>query len=207
MSQMATGYACPTCEQEGKGNQMLFSLPNSSGVRCPNNSQHFFTETEDILRFKRIPVAPQADKVQSNQTQIAVMVPTEVKAALEVKYGARLNATVAALLNIATLPRIVFLMEEDVRRIEEQTGQQIKSGAQLFGAFFAEKKKAEENMEELDKLRRTLSTLRGTSPTCVLVDLKEQLPIAVAKSVESGKTLEQYVGDFLYKAFENNWTE
>jgi hypothetical protein len=186
---------------------MLFSLPNAVGIRCPRDGEHVFKDTEEILKFRKIQVAPQADKIQVNQTVMQVTIPAELKRSLEAKFGIKLQATLNSLMQIAMLPRIVFLMEEDVQRIEAQIGQPIKSGAQLFGAFFAEKKKAEENEEELTQMRKTVTALRGASPTSVLVDLKDQLPNAIAKSRESGKTLEEYASEFLFKAFENNWTE
>lgn len=186
---------------------MLFTLPGAVGARCPANGEHVFKDTIEMQNFKKLPLAPQPDKIQVNQTAMQVMVPLELKQALEAKHGIKLQATLVALMQISTLPRIVFLNEEDVQRIEAQTGATIKSGSQLFGAFFAEKKKAEENEEELQQMHKTVAALRGASPTSVLVDLKDQLPNAIAKSRESGKTLEEYSSDYLRKAFENNWTE
>jgi hypothetical protein len=207
MPQQEAGVACPTCAAIGNGDQMLYMQHGGGGLRCQRNSEHIFRDSEEIQKFKKLAVAPQPDKVQVNQTVMQITLPEQVKRDLEAKHGQKLNATMTSLAQISLLPRIVFLTEEDVQRIEQQCGQPIKSGAALFGVFFAEKKKVEEKDNELATLQQTVMAFRGKSPTSVLVDLGDQLPNAIAKSKESGKTLEEYSGDFLRKALENGWTE
>ena len=115
MPAIKSEYSCPTCEREtGQLNQII---ANAGELQCEKNSNHRWNDTMSFYNEKpRMSFKVVAPKFlpQENHTPMSVTIPIPVKTALETKFGDKLNATVASILQTISEGSFIMVPESDL---------------------------------------------------------------------------------------------
>ena len=127
-----TRYGCPNCgAQVNAENRKLV---------CSANSNHFWVDTAAFIGLNppvkyeesKPPVAP-----QTNHVKWEVTVPPRVKAALEAKFGATTESTIAGVLAMLSEGDVMMIPESDLQRMKERFGKRPESSGELFGLMYS----------------------------------------------------------------------
>lgn len=196
---------CPKC----KNGVRLFS---KEGVGYYCVAGHKWLDYEDLmsenpakLDFKGTPAR------QEGFIKINLDVPGSVASQLQKKFGDRLPATISALLDVISGPKFLMLGEDDIKRLTDQIGQEVKSSSLLVGKIFEYKQKIDEDAATIKTLRTSLQSriARGgaaiTDATMVL-ELGDDLAAKVTEKAESkGMSPDEYVRTAATLAVEGDW--
>lgn len=200
------GLECPRC---GNGVR-LFTRAGEPGYHCLNGHKwmgqdELMNENPKKLEFKMTPAR------QEGHIKMPISVPQTLKELLEKKFGTRLEATIANVLDVLSGPKFMILTEEDLRQIEIHTGQEIKNPASIVGQIYASKDRAIQDEATIKTLRNSLQSrvARGgaaiTDATMVL-ELGDELANSVREKAESkGMSPDDYVRTAATLAVEGDW--
>lgn len=142
--------ACPTCFQIDKTLVALVCSPTKA--QCPKG--HSF---DDMIALREMnpPTVEDAKlsrPIVPGDAVMQVRVSSQVRDALQGKYGDRLEATISSLLGVMTDARAFVMTSGHIDRVFELTQQKVSNGQALTGLIFTlatEKQAAEERVSQL----------------------------------------------------------
>ena len=200
---------CPTCAAEGKEIPLQTQF-GVFGYSC--GSGHRFLDTEELMAMKPKPLtnppAAPAKLPGQNDVQIAVTVHSSVQARLSNRFGANLNANVAAVLGAMADADSFVVPGEDANRISQHLGQKVGDAGKLVGILYELKTDRDGKQVELNNLRnKGGAASHPVSETAVVVDLgdggyMEQLE---EKAKANGMETTQFIRNLLIFALTNSW--
>ena len=195
-----TRYGCPTCgAQVNAENRKLV---------CSANPAHFWVDTAAFIGLNppvkyeesKPPVAP-----QTNHVKLEVTVPPRVKAALEAKFGATSESTIAGVLAMLSEGDIMIIPESDLQRMKERFGKRPESSGELFGLMYSMSMDLETEKLTADTARKDVQAYEGRNPNSVLIDLGPIYGTVVEKARDQNEPVKVWVERNLKNAVENSW--
>lgn len=202
-------HACPTCERNGQAGVRLWTKPDA-GYYCLNG--HRWKDFDELMSLDPTKMAFKGTPArQDGFVKMTIEMPGSVGEALTKKFGDRLGATLSAVMEVISSGKFVMMGENDVTRITQHIGEEVKSSAFIVGKIVDLKTTVNEQKETIERLENKIATLRGRpstkSDTEFTVDLGEELAAKVAELAKSrdltvdeviSATMQQYLVD-------NNW--
>ena len=195
--------ACPTCEAQGKGEVRLFAK-NDVGYYCLSGG-HKWRDYDELmslnprkLTFRGTPAR------QDGWEKLTIEMPGSVLKDLQTKFGEKLNSTLRAVMDILTQGRYMVISEEDLKRLQEHTGQELKNSSQLVGAVYS-LKKSNENLEETNRMLKANRGGRTMSPTAIAVEFGDLADPILQKAADWNQEPSEVVSDVMRKYIENGW--
>jgi hypothetical protein len=202
---LKTEFSCPVCKKTtGESNQVLAT---AGELCCSKNSSHRWNDTMTFLNlgpvaeFKVMPLVAE----QTDRTPFTIPVPINLKKQLEDKYGAKLYATVVAILNQMNEGTAMIVPNTDVERLVERLGAKFNNSSELVGVVYSKVCEADDARAERDNAVKDLKAYEGLSPGRVVVDLGPQMSAAQAKAVDAQMPLKMWVETQLRNAISENW--
>lgn len=195
-----TKYGCPTC-----GAQII---AGNHRLECSANSSHVWTDSAAFLGLNppikyeesKPPVAP-----QTNHVKMEVTVPPMVRQALEAKFGARADSTIAGVLGMLSEGEILIIPESDLQRMKERFGKLPASSGELFGLMYSLSMDLETEKLTAETARREVLAYEGRNPNSVLIDLGPLYGTVVEKAKDQGEPIKIWLERNLKNAVENGW--
>ena len=203
MPTLKSEWGCPKCEREtGK---MVQILAQEGRLICPENSTHKWTDTPSFfadqpkMRFK-------PELLTAQQTDIAPLKLTmknKTLSAARKKYGDKLEATVAQMIEQLTEGDMMIVGETDLGRIKDRMGQRPSNSSELVGMIYAKMCEVDEAKEDRDRAIKDLKAYESMSPGRVVVDLGQNLQAAIDKA--DGVPVKLWLESKIATALQENW--
>jgi hypothetical protein len=210
-----TGFACPQCHDATP----LFTRDPQFGYQCARG--HIFeidTQALVALGLRTIAVPKPPAKPREGLVQYTLAIPGKLLNTLRTKFGAKLDASVEAVL-VALLDSGSFIMTGfDVDKLgsTEFLGQKIKGSEHLAGLVYAIRHERNEAVGELELLKaNSKGSSNGTGVAVNDVEgdyVQVQLRLSLddfmslkSKAQFNGKIPAQYLSEVLSTALTNGW--
>ena len=194
--------ACPKCAVQGNPKSRMFSRPDS-GYYCL--SGHKWLDWDELmsmnpekLDFKGITAK------QDGWKKLTIEMPGSVLDDLQKKFGEKLNATLRSVMDILTQQRYMVISEEDLKRLQEHTGQDLKNSSQLVGSVYS-LKQSNQNLEEANRMLKANRGGRSVSPTAISIEFGDLADTILQKAQDWGQEPSEVVADVMRKYIENGW--
>lgn len=158
MAEMATGWACPTCDSL-KVTAMLFAqqFGAAQGYYCRNG--HKFEDVGDLkaMNPRKLPV-PMKATIQQDHEKVEMEIPSSLKVDLLRKFGtpAQLSATLGAVLSALASEKCFIMSQEDIENLEKLVGTNIKNAREVVGVVYAKN-------EELKTVRQGVAVAQEST--------------------------------------------
>lgn len=199
--------ACPKCR--AKGNPAVRMLARAgAGYYCEsgghrwNDYEELMGENPDKLAFKGFKAR------QEGYEKITLDMPGSTLQALQAKYGDKLAETLSNYISVLTNDRFLIVYEEDLRRIEQNVGAEIKNAKQLAGATFERAEKLRELQEQVDKGPAAETAAPAFNvPGVVMInvlDVEEKLKEKAATG-DPPRSVAQFLTDTVREWIKNDW--
>jgi hypothetical protein len=201
-------YSCPICKQQsGATNQIMAS---DMRLVCTANPSHAWSDTQSFLDLQptmEFKVAAQVFAPQQGHVEVKVLIPPRVKDALELKWGARLNPTVAGVLEVLAEGEALMLSQGDVEKLKlsEFLGSKPGSSAELCGQVYALRQEITEAKNEAENARKDVAAYENHSPGRVVIDISSFQQGAVEKARDANMPVKIWIETNLKNAIENSW--
>jgi len=124
---------------------------------------------------------------QEGWEKCTIDMPGSVLKDLQTKFGDKLPATLRAVLETLSESKCLMVPEEDLKRLNDHTGMDLKNSSQLVGAVYS-MKQTNAGLEEQARLMRNNRKGGAVSPTAVVVELGDLCQKVIAKAEERGQT-------------------
>lgn len=194
--------ACPTCEAQGKGEVRLFAK-NDVGYYCING--HKWKDYDELLsmnprklQFKGIPAR------QDGWEKMTIEMPGSVLRDLKTKFGEKLSSTLRGVMDILTQVRYLIVPEEDIRRLQEHTGTEVRNSAELVGAVYS-LKQTNQNLEEANRMLKANRGGRTMSPTAIAIEFGDMADQILQRAADWNQEPSEIVADVMRKYIESGW--
>lgn len=203
MPTLRSEFSCPKCKREtGKLVQILAS---DGRLSCPENSGHRWVDTPSFFNdHPTMDFKPELLKAQ--QTDIAPLKLTmknKTLSAARNKYGDKLEATVAQMIEQLTEGDMMIVGETDLGRIKDRMGQRPSNSSELVGMIYAKMCEVDEAKEDRDRAIKDLKAYESMSPGRVVVDLGQNLQAAIDKA--DGVPVKLWLESKIATALQENW--
>jgi len=194
--------ACPKCKAAGNPESRMFSRADA-GYYCLqghkwNDYDDLMAMNPDKLAFKGIVAR------QDGWEKLPIDLPGSVKSDLEKKFGDKLQATVRAVLETLAQSKCLMVPEEDLKRLNDHTGMDLKNSSQLVGAVYSMKQTAT-NVEEQNRLMKNNRGGGSLSPTAIVVELGDLCAKVIAKADERETTPGEVICTVVEQYAANDW--
>lgn len=194
--------ACPKCALQGNPASRMFSRPDAGYYCLIGHKWLDFDELMSMdpkkLEFKGLTAR------QDGWEKLTIEMPGSVLKDLKIKFGEKLGATLRGVIDILSQARYLILPEEDIKRLQEHTGAELRNSSQLVGAVYSLKK----TNDDLTEANRMLKANRGgrmMSPTAIGVELGDLADVILQKAADWGQEPSEVVADVMRKYIENGW--
>lgn len=212
MSEIPTGYACPTCDGLNVS-AMLYAqqFGAAQGYYCRNG--HRFEDMGDLMQMnpKRLPV-PMKKTIQQGYETVSMEIPSDLKASLISKFGTpdQLSATLGAVLKALASPKCFIMSEEDIDSLEKLTGvAKLKNAREVVGIVSALIKRgqgAEHGGVVATGGEGTKSNGAAKLPEgTIMVDLRSHLAKLNALVKFRNETPQQIIESAMKQALDGGW--
>jgi hypothetical protein len=177
--------ACPKCAAAGDKESRMFSRADA-GYYCLkghkwNDYDELMAMGPEKMTFKGIVAR------QDGWEKFPISMPGSVLKDLQTKFGDRLEATLRAVLETLSQSRCLMVPEEDLKRLNEHTGMDLKNATQLVGAVYS-LKTSKAKLEESVRLAANNRRGGAVSPTAVVVELGGLCAKVIQKAEERQQT-------------------
>ena len=195
---------CPRCKAEGKTGVRMWSKTNvTMPYYCVNG--HAWKDFDELMAMNPSKLPYQGIQArQEGWEKYELQVPGSLLKDLKTKYGDRLAATMRGVMEMLSQPRFLMVPEEDIKRLIEHTGIELKNSAQLVGAVYS-LKTSNQNLEEANRLMKANRGGRATSPTAISVEFGDMADTILQKAADWGQEPAEIVADVMRKYIENGW--
>lgn len=141
--------ACPTCRASGNAGIRLYARLDV-GYYCMNG--HKWKDMDELMSLNptKLPYVGIKTK-QEGWRELKIEMPGSTLDALQAKFGDKLSETLAAFIGVLTDGRSLVVGEEDLVRIEQHLGSQIRNGRELTGLVYERVEKVRELQEQVEK--------------------------------------------------------
>jgi hypothetical protein len=194
--------ACPKCAVQGEPKSRLFSRPDS-GYYCLKG--HRWLDWDELmsmdpqkLEFKGLTAR------QDGWEKLTIEMPGSVLKDLQSKFGEKLAATLRSVMDILTQVRYLIVPEEDIKRLQEHTGAELRNSSQLVGAVYS-LKTTNANLEEANRLLKANRGGRPISPTAMAIEFGDMADTILQKAADWNQEPSEVVADVMRKHIENGW--
>lgn len=195
----ATDFGCTQCAAKGIHVRVM---QNGTNFSCANG--HIYNGTDELYASNppKMPLPAKAPVIMlPGYVKTEIAIPGNLKTALESKFGARLNATVVAILTAIMDPGAFVMSSEDVGQISKYfAGKSVRHGADLVGEIFSiyqERQNLKDQVEKKESVSFSGGLMVRPSPE-TLAHLKQ-----VASA--NGKSASQVAAECLETAVKNSW--
>lgn len=144
--------------------------------------------------------------LKAQQTDIAPLKLTmknKTLSAARNKYGDKLEATVAQMIEQLTEGDMMIVGETDLGRIKDRMGQRPSNSSELVGMIYAKMCEVDEAKEDRDRAIKDLKAYESMSPGRVVVDLGQNLQAAIDKA--DGVPVKLWLESKIATALQENW--
>lgn len=196
--------ACPTCrDQLGNKESRLFSKADVGYYCLAGHKWKDFDElmarNPDKLVYRGI------EARQEGWEKLTIEMPGSTLQDLKRKFGDRLAATLRSVMDILSGTRYMIIPEEDIKRLCEHTGKDLKNSGELVGAVYSMKTTTKDAVEENDLLKQNRSG-GSTSPTAITIDFQDLGPKLLAKAKDWQMDVSEVVREQIVRKYvENGW--
>ena len=206
MSQIRTGYSCPACKQAtGATNEIL---ADSSRLICSKVPEHVWPDVDDFYSLKPTLDFKQAQErpaPQSGHTNLNVSIPVNTLNALQNRYGEKMMATVAGLLNVLAEGEPMIISDTDVQRMGMTLNERPKSSGHLVGMIFALQQQVTEARQEAELATSEVKAYEKMSPGKVVLDLGENFNYAADRAKNENLPVKVWLERNVSTALANTW--
>jgi hypothetical protein len=201
---------CPDCLAQGKENVRLFTRADA-GYYCLGGG-HRWNDYDQLMA--RNPRKMQFKGIVARQdgfVKMTIEIPGSVAELIQKKFGEKLSATLAGVMDVLSGERCILMGESDVKRLQDRLGEEVKSPAFIVGKVWELKEATIELQATVDKLRDNLrqrmagKTSEPLSDTMMILDLGELSGPLMEKANEKEWTPDMYVLEAVRLAIEGNW--
>jgi hypothetical protein len=196
--------ACPTCRAEGKPQARLFAK-DDRGIYCMQG--HVFTDLAVLQAMSpdKLPFVGHKAK-QEGYRELRMEMPASLIDQLQAKFGDRLAETVAAFMDVIAQQRFLLIHEEDLTRIEQHLGQQVRNGKDLTGIVFERVHRITDQESEIERLRVSNNSGRPLPENAVSMDFAELTDELTRTAYDRGQSVQDLVLNWLRDWKQKNWT-
>lgn len=194
---------CPMCKARGTPNVRLFAK-DGVGYYCVAGG-HKWKDYDELMSLN--PKKLEFKGIQARQEgweKFTLEVPGSVLKDLQLKYGDKLAATLRGMFDVMIQPRFLVLPEEDIKRLTEHTGAELRNSSQLVGAVYSLKQTNTELVEQHRLLKQNRSP-RQISPTAVVVELGSCAAELMQKAEDWGQEPGELIANKVRELLENKW--
>jgi len=201
-----TGYGCPACrDTSGDVNEIL---AEDRQLICSKVPAHVFPDMDAFIDMKPVMAFEQA-KVrpapQTNHTSVNVSIAVNTYNALLEKYGDRLNATLAGLLNVIAEGQSLIVTETDLQRLKTVFNEMPKNSSHLFGLVYAMQLQTQEAKQTAQLATDEVKAYENISPGKVVLDLGEHFNYVVDRAKSEGLPTKMWMEQQVKNALANQW--
>lgn len=194
--------ACPRCAAAGDKESRMFSRADS-GYYCLKG--HKWNDYDELMAMDPAKMAFKGIVArQDGWEKLPVDLPGSVKSDLEKKFGDRLQATIRAVLETLAQSKCLMVPEEDLKRLNDHTGMDLKNSSQLVGAVYS-LKQTNTNLEESNRLMKNNRGGGSVSPTAIVVELGDLCAKVIAKANERETTPGEVITTVVEQYAANDW--
>jgi hypothetical protein len=202
--------ACPDCRDLlGKNDVRMFTRPDA-GYYCMNG--HRYNDYEQLLARNPAKLAYKGIVArQDGFVKMTIEMPGSVAELIKAKFGDKLSATLAGVMDVLSGERCILMGESDVKRLQDRLGEEVKSPAFIVGKIWELKEQTITLQETVDKLRENLRQRmsgrgeREVTDTMMMLDLGELSGPLLQKAQEKEWTPDMYVLEAVRLAIEGSW--
>lgn len=196
--------ACPTCRANGNPNSRMFARIGA-GYYC--RSGHKWQDMDALMSLSPDKMKFVGIKTkQEGWRELKIEMPGSTLQALEEKYKDKLGETLAAFIALLTDNRCLIVGEEDLIRVEQHLGREIRNGRDLAGVVYERTEKIKELQERVEK-PSTEPTPGLNIPGVVvvnLIDVMDKLEER-AKTCDPPMTVSEFVTKNVREYVNQGW--
>jgi len=194
--------ACPRCASTGDKESRMFSRADQ-GYYCLKG--HKWNDYDELMSMgpEKMPFKGIVAR-QDGWEKLPVSLPGSVKKDLETKFGDKLEATIRAVLETLSQSKCLMVPEEDLKRLNDHTGMDLKNSSQLVGAVYS-LKQTTTNLEEQNRLMKNNRAGGAVSATAIVVELGDLCAKVIAKAEERETTPGEVICTVVEQYASNDW--
>ena len=209
MATIELNAACPTCLQSGVENGLM-SVPGRFGYFCKEN--HVFNDTETLrmgnLQKLSTPPPEKPRPPAPGSVEMRFMVPGELHARLMARFGNKLQASIAGILQALLDDGSFIVSGMDAARLGELLGARIIHTQALVGNIFSMKKERDQFRDGVERASQPVATMvpsrDGKMPVVVPLD-QDSISSLQERAKFQGKSVPELLSETIKFALENNW--
>lgn len=195
--------ACPRCDTTGTESRLF--AKEGVGYYCVGLNAHSWKDYDALMNMNpRKLVFKGIVARQEGWEKLPIDMPGSVVRDLQSKFGDKLQATVRAVLETLSQSKSLMVPEEDLKRLNDHLGLDLRNSAQLVGAVYS-LKTTNANLEEQNGLMKNNRRGGAVSPTAVVVELGDLAAKVIAKATERETTPSEVIATVVEQYAANDW--
>jgi hypothetical protein len=208
MSTIKSGFACRPCyDASGENRDVVHVLAKEgSGFECERGHKYIDNEALMASNPLKVKLAKPAEKVQEGSVSLQVMVHSQLRDRLQQRFGDKLNASVASLLQVFLDPNAFVVCGPDQDAVEKIFQEPVRNSIELIskvGKLSVERDDAKREAEDLKK--KNVGGAPLSENAFKLTVEKEVADGIREKARQNGMSPAEFISSAVSVAVKNGW--